>query len=108
MLANTAIWLPQHSTDLADAFERFQASFRGQCIYAPGGVENSWLNALRDRALRHREQPLLDLTEQLLTLFTNPTGSANFKEKASIAELHRTTRSTVLISDRYEQSRTMH
>tara|TARA_R110002124_G_scaffold183401_4_gene350796 strand:+ start:17598 stop:18956 length:1359 start_codon:yes stop_codon:yes gene_type:complete len=85
MLANTAIWLPQHSTDLADAFERFQASFRGQCIYAPGGVENSWLNALRDRALRHREQPLLDLTEQLLTLFTNPTGSANFKEKAETA-----------------------
>jgi hypothetical protein len=80
MIANTPIWLPQHSTDLADAFKSFQASFRRNPTYALGQVESDWLNALRDRAVRHREPYLVDCTERLLALFANPTGDADFKK----------------------------
>lgn len=85
MIAHTTIWLPPHSTDLADAFERFQAAFGSQHTYSLGRVESGWLNALRDRALRHREQPLLGLTEEMLALFANSTGDADFKEKVETA-----------------------
>jgi hypothetical protein len=79
MMMSTPIWTPSVSTDLADAFNRHLALFRGQRAYVPGGVELGWLNALRDRALRRREQALIDSTDKLLALLANPSAYPSFK-----------------------------
>lgn len=85
MMAQTAIWTPSNSTDLGDAFKLHRTSFRGQRAFALGGVETDWLNALRDRAIRRRDQTLLDLTDHLLTLLANPTAHVDFKEQFEAA-----------------------
>jgi hypothetical protein len=85
MMAQTAIWVAPNSTDLADAFERHLTLFRGQDMYALGQVETDWLNALRDRALRRRDQVLLHLTDELLTLLADPPAHANFKDRFNAA-----------------------
>jgi len=81
MFASTPIWVPAHSTDLANAFENHLKNFRGQQEYALGTVESGWLNALRDRALKTREKSLLEATEKLLALLGNPGHYDDFKEQ---------------------------
>ncbi|MCK1301212.1 MULTISPECIES: hypothetical protein [unclassified Bradyrhizobium] len=78
-MMSTPIWMPSVSTDLGDAFSRHLALFRGQRAYALGGIELDWLNALRDRALRRREQPLVDSTDKMLVLLAHPSANPSFK-----------------------------
>jgi homoserine acetyltransferase len=81
MLAHTPIWTGPGSTDLADAFERHLPLSRQERAYALGGVETDWLNALRDRAHRGHEQHLIDLTNRLLQLLSDPKAHDKFKEQ---------------------------
>ncbi|WLA64929.1 hypothetical protein [Bradyrhizobium diazoefficiens] len=81
MLAQTPIWAGAESTDLAEAFERHLPLSRQDRGYALGSVETAWLNALRERARRTREQHLVNLTDRLLSLLANPGAHEDFKKQ---------------------------
>lgn len=81
MLAQTPIWTSPKNTDLADAFELHLPLARQDSAYRLGGVDTAWLNVLRDRAARLKEQGLIALTDDMLALLAKPTAHAGFRSQ---------------------------
>jgi hypothetical protein len=77
MFANTPICDVSLTSDLGEAFERHEASYGGDSIYALGYPETEWLNVMRDRAMRASDANLLCLTNDMLNLLAAPQSAGD-------------------------------
>ena len=65
-LARTPICPASLSTDLGEAFESHQATYRGDKVVGLPYYDVAWLNVMRDRARLQSDAALTDATDKVL------------------------------------------